>query len=139
MANKIIDENRINEIVDEVINKHLSAMAEGSHLAHDDEALNEMANLYLRRTGINTRIYISSREGGAGPRIKVYNSSNDESFSMSIEDAPKVLIGNPDIVSNKVFRQVIRWIQINKEVLLYYWQHPEMDIDELLGKIKKAE
>lgn len=139
MANKIIDENRINEIVDEVINKHLSAMAEGGHLANDDEALNEMANLYLRRTGINTRIYISSREGRHGPRIKVYNSSNDESFSMSIEDAPKVLIGNPDIVSNKVRGQVIRWIQINKEVLLYYWQHPEMDIDELLGKIKKAE
>lgn len=139
MANKIIDENRINEIVDEVINKHLSAMAEGGHLANDDEALNEMANLYLRRTGINTRIYISSREGRHGPRIKVYNSSNDESFSMSIEDAPKVLIGNPDIVSNKVRGQVIRWIQINKEVLLYYWQHPEMDIDELLGKIQKAE
>ena len=101
------------------------------------DMLCEMANLSQRRTGINTRIYISSKEGQYGPRIKVYNSSNDESFSMSIEDSPKVLIGNPNIVSDKIFKQIIKWVQINKNVLLYYWQHPDMDIDDLLDRIKK--
>lgn len=50
---------------------------------------------------------------------------------------PKVLIGNPNIVSNKIFKQTIKWVQINKNVLLYYWQHPDMDIDDLLDRIKK--
>ena len=101
------------------------------------EPLCEMANLSQRRTGINTRIYVSSKEGQHGPRIKVYNSSNDESFSMSIEDSPKVLIGNPNIVSTKIFKQIIKWVQINKNILLYYWQHSDMDIDDLLDGIKK--
>jgi hypothetical protein len=35
---------------------------------------------------------------------------------MSIEDTPQVLVGNPNIVSNKIFKQTIRWIQINKEI-----------------------
>ena len=101
------------------------------------DMLYEMANLSQRRTGINTRISISSKGGQHGPKIKVYNSSNDECFSMSIEDSPKVLIGNPNIVSDKIFKQTIKWVQINKNVLLYYWQHPDMDIDDLLDRIKK--
>lgn len=101
------------------------------------DMLYEMANLSQRRTGINTRISISSKEGQHGPKIKVYNSSNDECFSMSIEDSPKVLIGNPNIVSDKILKQTIKWVQINKNVLLYYWQHPDMDIDDLLDRIKK--
>ena len=83
------------------------------------EPLCEMANLSQRRTGINTRIYVSSKEGQHEPRIKVYNSSNDESFSMSIEDSPKVLIGNPNIVSTKIFKQIIKWVQINKNILFH--------------------
>lgn len=143
MAKKKISENRINEIVDKaiknIINEHLSTRQNDNYLASESEVLNEMANLSQRKTGINTRIYISSKEGLHGPRIKVYNSSNDESFSLSIEDTPRVLVGNPNIVSNKIFKQSIRWVQINKEILLYYWQHPEMYTDDLLEKIQKVQ
>ena len=142
MAKKKISENRINEIVDKaiknIINEHLSTRQNDNYLASESEVPNEMANLSQRKTGINTRIYISSKEGQHGPRIKVYNSSNDESFSLSIEDTPRVLVGNPNIVSNKIFKQSIRWVQINKEILLYYWQHPEMYTDDLLEKIQKV-
>ena len=110
---------------------------ENTSIEESYDMLCEMANLSQRRTGINTRIYVSSKEGQHGPRIKVYNSSNDESFSMSIEDSPKVLIGNPNIVSTKIFKQIIKWVQINKNILLYYWQHSDMDIDDLLDGIKK--
>lgn len=136
---KIINKNTINEIVEQVIKEHLLSNHNNHNLAHKDELLNEMANLYQRRTGINTRIYISSKEGQDGPRIKVYNSSNNESFSISIEDSPKVLVGNSNIVTNKILKQTIKWVQINKEILLYYWNHPEMDIDELLDSILKVE
>jgi hypothetical protein len=143
MAKKKISENRINEIVDKaiknIINEHLSTRQNDNYLAPESEVLNEMANLSQRKTGINTRIYISSKEGQHGPRIKVYNSSNDESFSLSIEDTPRVLVGNPKIVSNKILKQSIRWVQINKEILLYYWQHPEMYTDDLLEKIQKVQ
>ena len=122
-----------------IINEHLSTRQNDNYLASESEVLNEMANLSQRKTGINTRIYISSKEGQYGPRIKVYNSSNDESFSLSIEDTPRVLVGNPNIVSNKIFKQSIRWVQINKEILLYYWQHPEMYTDDLLEKIQKVQ
>lgn len=143
MAKKKISENRINEIVDKaiknIINEHLSTRQNDNYLASESEVLNEMANLSQIKTGINTRIYISSKEGQYGPRIKVYNSSNDESFSLSIEDTPRVLVSNPNIVSNKIFKQSIRWVHINKEILLYYWQHPEMYTDDLLEKIQKVQ
>jgi hypothetical protein len=143
MVKKKISENRINEIVDKdiknIINEHLSTRQNDNYLALESKVPNEMVNLSQRKTGINTRIYISSKEGQHEPRIKVYNSNNDESFSLSIEDTPRVLGGNPNIVSNKIFKQSIRWVQINKEILLYYWQHPEMYTDDLLEKIQKVQ
>lgn len=139
MMKNRINENRISEIVDKVITEHLSAIHNKTHLAHNGEVLNEMANLYFRTTGINTRIYISSKEPQHRPRIKVYNSSNSESFSLSIEDEPKILAGDSSIVSPKILKQVIEWIPLNKDLLLYYWEHPEMDTVELLERIRKVE
>ena len=139
MIRNIINENRINEIVEKVVKEHLSSMIDDSNLAHKGEVLNEMANLYFRTTGINTRIYVSSREPQHKPRIKVYNSSNSESFSLSIEDNPKLLAGDSSIVSPKILKQVIEWIPLNKELLLYYWEHPEMDILDLLERVRKVD
>lgn len=98
----------------------------------------EMANLYFRTTGINTRIYISSKEPQHRPRVKVFNSSNSESFSLSIEDNPHLLAGDPSIVPTKILKQVQKWISLNKDLLLYYWEHPEMDTAELLERIEKV-
>lgn len=139
MSKNIINKKKVNKIVDEVIKEHLSSMYDNNKIAHDGEVLNEMANLYFRTTGINTRIYISSKVPQHKPRIKVYDYSNSRSFSLSIEDYPKILAGDTSIVTSKILKQVIGWIKINKDLLLYYWEHPEMDTMELLEKIKKIE
>lgn len=142
MNRKIISENKMNEIIDKVlkniINEHLSATQYKDNLAPNTEVLNEMANLYFRTTGINARIYVSSKEPLHKPRIKVYNSSNSESISLSIDDDPQILAGNPLIVSPKVLKQVKEWIPLNKELLLYYWEHPEMDTVDLLERVRKV-
>lgn len=102
------------------------------------EEIHEMVNLYYRRTGINTRICISSKEHLQTPRIKVYNDNNSEYLSLSIEDTPKILAGNSSIISPQILVQVREWIPLNKELLLYYWEHPEMDVVELVERVRKV-
>ena len=104
-----------------------------------EETLNEKTNLYFRSTGINIRICISSKIFQQSPRIKVYNRCNSKCISLSIEEDPQVLEGNPSIVSPTILRQVIDWIPLNKDLLLHYWEHPEMDIVELLERVRKVE
>lgn len=104
----------------------------------DYQEIADMANLYERTTGINTRIYISSKEGKHGPRVKVYSTDRSKSFSLSIEDDPKVLAGDASVVTNKMLKQAKQWVSLNKDVLVYYWSHPEMDILDLLNSIKKV-
>ena len=59
--------------------------------------------------------------------------------TITIEDNPKLLAGDSSIVSPKILKQVIEWIPLNKDLLLYYWEHPEMDILDLLERVRKVD
>ena len=100
----------------------------------DDDRVFDMANLSERSTGINTTVFISTKVERHVPRIKVRQDGKE--FSVSIEDEPKVLVGDPSIVKPKVLKQVIEWVKLNKEGLLYYWNHPDEDYFELHKVIK---
>lgn len=107
-------------------------------LATDAEVLNEMSNLYFRTTGINARICISSKGLQPIPRIKIYNNDNSEYISFSIEDKTQILEGDPIIISPIILKQAMEWILLNKGLLLFYWEHPEMDAVELLERVQKV-
>lgn len=97
----------------------------------------DMANLREKTTGINTIIFVSSREHRHKPRLKVLRSLK-ESFSVSIEDNPRVILGDPSIVSTKVLEQVKEWIILNKDLLLEYWNDPLFDTERLYTETKKV-
>ena len=103
-----------------------------------EEFVQDTVNLNIKCTGINTRICISSKEHLQTPRIKVYNDNNSEHLYLSIEDTPKILAGNSSIISQQILAQVRVWITLNKELLLYYWEHPEMDAYEIVEMVQKV-
>lgn len=98
----------------------------------------DMANLYKEDTGVNIIITATSKMPRHKPRIKVRKNLK-ESFSLSIEDDPKVLAGSPDIVTTKVLEQVRKWIALNKEILLEYWNDPLFYTKRLYTETKKVE
>jgi len=71
--------------------------------------------------------------------LVLYVSPKSENFSVSITDEPKIVAGN-SFVSNKDLRNIIKFILINKAVLLEYWDtsNNEVDIDNdnIVDKIK---
>ena len=89
----------------------------------EQDAIFEMANLDQRRTGINGRIYASSKQGSHGPSIKFYPNPRDQgqSVSISIEDHPRVLASTPGLaLPQKTLEQLFEFVQKNKTVLLRY-------------------
>lgn len=99
----------------------------------------EMANLRQKTTGLPMVIWLSEKgHTQHGPRIK---ASKNHSDKMDIHDAVSVSITSPpDIVAGtglnpKDFEAVSRYIELNKKVLLQYWNY-EIDTAELIGSLK---
>jgi len=100
----------------------------------------EMANLHKEDTGIsNVVIWVSG--GGEklkhGPRIKVVhgNKFKPELSSTIPLTPPMRIIGNAD-VSQEEFAQIIDWIELNRDIILKYW-NDEISTHTLLDSIKK--
>lgn len=113
-------------------------MREKFIIEHQDEEIHDMVNLYFRSTGINCRICISSKEPLQIPRIKVYYNDNSEYIALLIEDSPQIVLGMSSIIPSQILLQVKEWILLNKELLLYYWEHSEMDVVELVESVRKV-
>ncbi len=93
--------------------------------APDDIALIEMANLPESDTGIPGWIYVSSRQGRHGPRVK-YDlhrpASGAPCMSVAISDEARVF--NHRLPSGAVQRiaPVVReWVRQNEAALLSFW------------------
>lgn len=97
----------------------------------------DMANLYEDATGINIIITATSKMPRHKPRVKV-RKNLEESFSLSIEDEPKLLAGNSAIVTQKVLNQVKEWVALNKDLLLEYWNDPLFNTKRLYTETKKV-
>lgn len=108
-------------------------------LLNDDSLVIDYANLDKRDTGIRARIFISSKIPQHKPRIRVYRRGG--SFTLSVKDCPKLIAGNPTIVSGKIHKQVIEWVKLNKGILLKYWNNPDMlyrESSKLIENLKKV-
>lgn len=106
-----------------------------------EEAMNlwEMANLRPKDTGIdNCVIWISSGEAVKyGPRIKVakglkWDSKNNATIPLT--GMPRV-IGDVGITQDD-FSKIVKWIGINKEALMQFW-NSELSTKEILDLLKK--
>ncbi len=112
--------------------KKLSKVADECRVA-------DMANLYKRTTGVNTRIWISSSYEKHNPRIKA--DLGDIEVSISISSNPEILA--PKNVNldgySKLLSQIKEWVKLNEELLLEYWENPKLDMAIIFDKIQKVE
>lgn len=86
----------------------------------------EMANLPSSLTGIDGVIFVSTRMGPHGPRVKYYQRAGraQPSFSVSIADVPTVIANSlPQRVANAMAPRVAEWVRLNRQELLEFWNH----------------
>lgn len=92
-------------------------------LDQTDEPI-EMANLPSSQTGIDGVVFISTRMGPHGPRVKYYQrpGRSQPSFSMTISDKPVVAASSvPKHVVDAVAPKVAEGVLLNREALLEFW------------------
>ena len=97
----------------------------------DNQPFYEMANFFPKNTGLPITIWTSIKYKNLNPRVKILDE--ECKVSISIEDEPKVLVGKCN--SNKIIKQVFKWIKLNKNVLLDYW-YQKIDTVELVKNLK---
>jgi len=90
------------------------------------ESLKEMANLRNSFTGVSHgTIYISSKEGNHGPRVKYFRGKPGKSFptaSFTISENPKVVEDSIKLTALEI-KEVSLFVRINKETLLQLWRN----------------
>ena len=90
-----------------------------------DEDLVEMANLPEEDTGIPGTIFVSTRMGRHGPRVKYFDGRAGEaqpSCSVTIADPPRVVANSlPDHVVRQRAPLVCAWVALNRDALLQFW------------------
>lgn len=98
--------------------------------ASENEMMFEMANLLPKRTGLKYQIWYSAKVPGYNPGIKV--DLNDGHFLFIQIETHKVK-GAVDKILSKDLKKIFRWIDLNKDLLLRYWN------EAYEGKIDTAE
>lgn len=104
----------------------------------EEELLGDMASLQKDSTGVDNTIFVST-EAGAGPgvRIKIAidppDSFNAESKTASMAIHDFSIFGA--YVPPHIVEQAKRFIEINREVLLLYWE-AEIGTKEMIDRLK---
>ena len=94
-------------------------------LEQGDEPI-EMANLPPSQTGIDGVVFVSTRMGAQGPRVKYYQRAgrSQPSFSVAISDQPSVVANSlPQRVVDAMAPKVAAWVLLNQPALLDFWHH----------------
>jgi len=104
----------------------------------------EMANLPPSQTGIDGVVFVSTRMGPPGPRVKYYERPGraQPSFSMSVADDPRVVANSlPQRVADTMAAKVRAWVLLNKDALLDSWHHGDTwmqpEVEAFLHGLKK--
>jgi len=111
-----------------------------SHLYEDKEKFVEMSNLGSRLTGLDGSVYISTKEGNHGPRIKFYKKlGKDKPYTgVSISDDPKILYDDL-ILPPKEQQKLLKFVKLNHELLSEFWYNGHyIDFENILDRLKKV-
>ena len=94
-----------------------------------------MVNLHQGDTGIDTVIWVDHKWPNHEPFIMALTSLGK--VSISIEDEPKVL--EPDnLFDGDDISAVIKWICLNKDVLLDYWNNNLYPTSKMLKELRRV-
>jgi hypothetical protein len=98
-----------------------------------------MANLGPKRTGLdNLVVWASKKEPRHACRIKVSNIrgkySATDNFSIRLHDGK---IDGTRKVSDSELSDVQKWIALNREAILKFWEDDEYDAGDFIEDLKK--
>lgn len=104
-------------------------------------ALYEMSNISPEKTGLPFQIWIQHRtfREGHWARIKVYPNGvkTKKYITISVEDNPKIKFKSKGLtISQKKINKVIKFVKLNKEILVDYWNNPELSTNDLIDMLK---
>ncbi|PWU19263.1 MAG: hypothetical protein C5B50_06925 [Verrucomicrobia bacterium] len=112
------------------------ASARGEVLGVTDDELFEMANLSPPRTGLSRRIWVSvnARLQHHRPRLKVEGTDHNF-YPVSIDDPVEYLSGWPPGWSAADFAALQRFVALNRQVLLEYW-NDRIDTEQAIARVQ---
>ena len=106
-----------------------------------DRLFVEMANVYNDESGIHSNyvIYISTKQGSHGARVKVYKEGfvgrTYPCIVLSIEQEPQVKEDFGLKIKSKELAEIKYWVSINRVVLLKLWNSNSENVS--IGRILK--
>lgn len=111
----------------------------------NEDTLWEMSNVRKNRTGLPCNVSIQFQPDNQKryqhnlPRIKFQNNKSDRVTSIS-DLIPVSISDEPQVLTNvkydkDIFKEVRKWIILNKELLLEYWNQ-NIDDYEFINKMK---
>ena len=103
----------------------------------------DMASYDKRDTGLPFNVMILSRGGAKhGPRVKFQQDygkrmNTDNIASVTISDDPHVVRGHKWSLSTSDFEKAVKFIKLNKAILLKYWKNEILtrDLEDGLKKV----
>lgn len=109
----------------------------------DDDPV-EMTNLNEQRTGVPGVIFISTRQGRHGPRIKWYpgKAGSDQPFlTITLENPPRMLNHGVAPRSATGVVAAAEWAVLNRQALLDFWSGGTSlmfeEFEAFIGSLKK--
>jgi len=118
--------------------EHRDIIAEVSEdLRDDSDALFEMANLFPKHTGLPFVVWMSYR-GGAQHDVRVKVSKGPKavpSEMVSVAMRPEVHVVQGKLAADDL-QLLSQWIELNRDVLLRYWEG-EIDTKDAIDGIRR--
>jgi hypothetical protein len=94
-----------------------------------------MANVHPRRSGLPFVVYISEKQGQHDVRVKVAEGPRAPPFVASVSVRPEIEIVAGDL-SARDFDLVRQWIELNRDVIIGYWDRTIEDTADALNALR---
>ena len=116
-------------------------LADAGESAPREDGVFEMANLTEAQTGVPGTIYVSTEEGGHGPRVKYFlkPGRSQPSYSVSIADTPTLLVSSlNEREVRRTLAKVAVFVAQNRQALLDFWHEGDGWTDPQVSAFKAA-
>lgn len=104
-------------------------------ITDQDEDLYLMANVHPKRSGLPFSVYISEKQGKHDVRVKVAGGPKALPFVAAVSVRPDIRVVDGSL-SNSDLDLVCRWVELNRDVIIGYWERTIEDTADALAALK---
>ncbi|HEV7693625.1 MAG TPA: DUF4160 domain-containing protein [Hyphomonadaceae bacterium] len=94
-----------------------------------------MANVHPRRSGLPFVVYISEKQGQHDVRVKVAEGPRAPPFVASVSVRPEIEVVAGELSAGDL-ALVRRWIELNRDVIIGYWDRTIEDTADALNALQ---